>query len=108
MPDHRSAEAEAWRRWYWTARWRRIARHQKRTEPLCRMCKAKGIITIATEADHVVPHKGDPQLFWNGALQSLCHLCHARDKQRIEARGYSDAIGIDGWPTCEAHPANRR
>ena len=104
--DQRSAEAEAWRRWYWTARWRRIASHHKRNEPLCRMCKANGLITIATECDHVVPHKGDPELFWNGELQSLCRPCHARDKQGEEARGYSSAVDADGFPMDPRHPFN--
>lgn len=48
------------------------------------MCKAKGLVTLATVADHIVPHRGDRALFM-GALQSLCVPCHSVDKQREEA-----------------------
>ena len=34
----------------------------------------------ATEADHIVPHKGDMKLFWNfdTNIQGLCKSCHSR------------------------------
>jgi 5-methylcytosine-specific restriction endonuclease McrA len=32
----------------------------------------------ATEADHIVPHRGDVKLFMHGDLQSLCHRCHSK------------------------------
>jgi hypothetical protein len=51
---------------------------QLAAEPLCRMCLAAGQIQAANIADHVVPHRGDLDLFWNGALQSLCATCLAR------------------------------
>ena len=33
---------------YDTARWKRMAKHQLRTEPLCRYCAAQGRTTPAT------------------------------------------------------------
>ena len=51
------------------------------------MCEAQGLAVPATVADHVEPHAGDPDLFWNGKLQSLCKPHHDRDKQRAEAAG---------------------
>jgi 5-methylcytosine-specific restriction protein A len=31
----------------------------------------------ATVVDHIVPHRGDPVLFWDEAnWQGLCKLCH--------------------------------
>jgi 5-methylcytosine-specific restriction protein A len=96
-----------WSRWYGTPRWKRIARRQMRAEPLCRMCKEEGRISPATVADHIVPHRGDPFLFWSGALQSLCAKHHSAGKQRSEARGYDTRIGSDGWPTDPRHPVYR-
>ncbi|AHE51713.1 HNH endonuclease [Sphingomonas sanxanigenens DSM 19645 = NX02] len=85
--------------WYKTARWQRRRAAQLRDEPLCRMCQGEGRITAATIADHVIPHRGDPVLFWQGELQSLCKPHHDRDKQRIERGGKPrQAIGLDGWP----------
>jgi hypothetical protein len=44
-------------------------------------------------ADHVVPHRGDPDLFWQGALQSLCATCHSLRKQSQEKGGQKHLIG---------------
>ena len=55
-------------------------------------------------ADHIEPHKGDPDKFWFGALQTLCPDHHDRTKQAREARGYSAEVGADGWPVDPAHP----
>lgn len=113
-PDPRSREALAWRAWYNQARWKgphgRRAQ-QLKTEPLCRMCQAAGRITVATVADHVIPHKGDEHLFWHGELQSLCDAdpwrCHSSRKQRSERRGYEPGCDAKGRPTSADHPWNR-
>jgi hypothetical protein len=72
------------------------------------MCEARGIVTPATVADHMTPHRGNWNEFLLGKLQSLCSECHDREKQRIEVRGFGSAIGDDGWPLDPNHPANRR
>ena len=41
-------------------------------------------------------------------LQSLCKLHHESAKKREEARGYSTAIGADGWPVDPRHPVYSR
>jgi 5-methylcytosine-specific restriction protein A len=48
------------------------------------MCLAEGRATAATVADHLVPYRGDPELFWGGELQSLCATCHSLRKQSQE------------------------
>src|SRR6266516_4717158 len=97
-----------WHSVYGSARWKRRTRHQLRAEPLCRACLEDGRITAATVADHIVPHRGDSQLFWFGRLQSLCKLHHESAKKREEARGYSTQIGVDGWPVDPRHPVYSR
>ena len=50
-------------------RTRKLARY-----PLCEVCEATGITTVATEVHHIVPFKGvrDPRrLQWDN-LQSIC------------------------------------
>ena len=76
------AEAE-WHSWYKLERWRRRAKHQLRIEPLCRYCVERGVGTLATIADHIEPHRGDPNKFWLGALQSLCKPCHHHGKRIV-------------------------
>jgi hypothetical protein len=92
---------------YHTQRWRRRAALQLKRYPLCAICLQAGQIVPATDADHIVPHKGNEWAFWYGKLQSLCGPCHRSVKQKEEKRGYRSDIGIDGWPTDPRHPANR-
>jgi 5-methylcytosine-specific restriction protein A len=43
-------------------------------------CWEQNRATPADLVDHVVPHRGDPSLFWDelNNWQSLCSSCHAR------------------------------
>jgi 5-methylcytosine-specific restriction protein A len=85
--ERRRRERLEWRRWYGTQRWRKRAKRQLMIEPLCRICAAEGVVRPASHADHIVPHRGDYQLFWCGELQSLCERCHNSLKQSQERRG---------------------
>jgi len=86
------------RDWYQLGRWRHLAKHQLKIEPLCAFCLAKGRATPATIADHVQPHEGDWNQFVLGRLQSLCAPCHSGPKQRQD-RGWTKPVyGPDGWP----------
>jgi HNH endonuclease len=67
-----------WHHLYCTTMWRKRAKHQLRSQPLCEMCLKDGRINAATIADHIEPHKGDEQKFFFGELQSLCKL-HRRE-----------------------------
>lgn len=87
--------------------WRRCAALQLRIQPLCEICLADHRITSATLADHIIPHRGDMHLFWTGKLQSLCGHCHSSIKAKREQRGFSDEIGVDGWPLDPNHPTYR-
>ena len=72
------------------------ARHF-RYDPLCRMCKAKGIIRAWTQLDHIVP------LFQGGEdtdenRQGLCDDCHS-EKTRVDlGQRPVETIGLDGYP----------
>ena len=121
--DRRSEEARRYRRWYNTARWKRIRDAQLRDQPLCQMCLKRGLVndgsrTMTGEAqadprrrhlvcDHITPHRGDEQAFWAGPFQTLCPDHHDIVKQGEDLRGYSKELGLDGWPIDPRHPANR-
>ncbi len=49
------------------SRWRAARKRFLELNPLCAECNRLGRVTAATVVDHVVPHKGDPALFWNQA-----------------------------------------
>lgn len=106
--DRKRYELKPWRRWYNLKRWKLRRAIQMKVEPLCRLCKARGMSRPAHAADHVIPHRGNPDLFWKGELQSLCKTCHDSAKQREEREGFSRDIDGDGWPVDPRHPFNRR
>ena len=55
--------------------------------PLCVECRRKGYVMPATVVDHIIPHKGDKDLFWNKAnWQPLCET-HHNVKTASEDRG---------------------
>jgi len=98
-----------WREWYQLNVWRRRRALQLKQHPLCVMCESRGVVTPATVADHVKPHRGDWNSFRLGALQSLCSACHNAYKRRLDLDGYqSDLIDQDGWPIDPRHPANKQ
>ena len=38
----------------------------------------EGRYVLATDVDHIVPHRGDPVLFWDQSnWQALCHSHHS-------------------------------
>lgn len=68
-------------------KWQKAREQFLRENPLCVVCTAQGIVTVATVVDHIIPHRGDQSLFWRRSnWQSLCSTHHSRDKQREEAR----------------------
>ena len=91
--------------WYGTKRWQIRRKQQLQQQPLCALCLQEHRVTAATVADHVVPHKGDYNLFWHGELQSLCSTHHNATEQRIDKRGYDTACDVDGRPLDPNHPS---
>ena len=84
----RCAEA---RRLYYTAAWQRIRATHLSSSPLCVVCITEGRPVAATDVDHVRPHQGNHQLFFDATnLQSLCHACHSR-KTATEDGGFGRA-----------------
>lgn len=67
-------------------------------EPLCRGCQAMGLIVPASVVDHVDPHHGDPDKFWDTTMwQSACSWHHDSVKQRLEqmyARGQASLADL--------------
>lgn len=58
-------------------RWQKESRAFLRANPLCVRCQQEGRYVKATVVDHIVPHRGDQQLFWDRSnWQPLCKKCH--------------------------------
>ncbi|MCH7379340.1 MULTISPECIES: HNH endonuclease [Acinetobacter] len=66
-------------------RWQKARERFLRSNPLCVYCKAKGQVEVATVVDHIIPHRGDQEIFWDESQwQSLCASCHSSVKQKEE------------------------
>jgi 5-methylcytosine-specific restriction protein A len=75
--------ASAYRRGY-TRQWQKDSKHflAMPENALCRECERHGAMTAATLVDHIQPHRGNMELFWNVAnWQPLCKRCHDRKKE---------------------------
>jgi 5-methylcytosine-specific restriction protein A len=61
------------------SRWRKARLGWLAKHPLCVHCQAEGRVTAANVVDHIIPHRGDTNLFWDskGNWQSLCTSHHA-------------------------------
>lgn len=94
---------------YNSARWKRRRTAQLAAQPLCAFHLKLAQTVEASVADHVVPHRGDVDLFFNGQLQSLCKPCHDAHKQAQEhnADGILRGAGHDGAPLDQAHHWHR-
>jgi len=105
--DYRSPEAAEYRKLYKSADWRRLRARVLARDPLCRRCLRRSKIVPSTVANHIRPHKGDLDLFFDDEnVEGVCKPCHDGPIQSAEARGYSAEIGDDGWPIDPAHPSN--
>lgn len=70
--DNRASSAQ---RGY-SSPWQRARLAFLKKHPLCVTCRAKEIVVPATVVDHIIPHKGNKQLFWDSTnWQGLCELC---------------------------------
>lgn len=60
--------------------WRKARTAFLAVHPYCALCGKP-----ASHVDHITPHKGNAQLFWDRAnWQALCARCHNSTKQRQE------------------------
>ena len=91
-------------RLYNSRAWRKRAMRQLADEPMCRICASQRRVTAATVADHIEPHRGDSEQFWNGSLQSLCAPCHSGPKQVQDRTGVLRGCDADGTPLDPGHP----
>lgn len=89
----------------YSRRWRRARLAYLRQHPLCAYCKKDGQYNPAHVVDHIQPHKGDRQLFWDWAnWQGLCTRHHNSTKQKEEISGATvSQDGADGLPINPQH-----
>lgn len=100
----RSTMKRPWQHLY-NHRWRKARRVFLSEKPLCAMCQDLDIVTPAVVVDHITPHRGDEELFWDEKnWQGLCLVCHDRHKAIQENRGYVPGANSSGLPLDKNHP----
>lgn len=63
----------------YSSEWRITSRAYLARNPLCVECMKQRRVVAATVTDHIIPHRGDPALFWDPInWQALCKSCHDR------------------------------
>jgi 5-methylcytosine-specific restriction protein A len=61
----------------YTNRWQKARKIYLSHHPMCAECLFNERLTPATVVDHIIPHKGDYELFWDkDNWQPLCKKCH--------------------------------
>jgi 5-methylcytosine-specific restriction enzyme A len=88
--DRQRADTSPFRSWYKTARWQALRRLILQRDLYT--CQKTGVLLIGRHPapnspviDHVKPHRGDPELFWDeNNLQAVSKAYHDSVKQAEE------------------------
>lgn len=68
-------------------KWRAARKRFLAIHPLCVECRRQGRVQAATVVDHIIPHKGNANLFWDESnWQVLCKQCHDRKTAAADGR----------------------
>lgn len=67
----------------YTYKWSKRAKEFLRAHPWCVECMKMGHLVPATQVDHIIPHKGNQDLFWaESNWQGLCDSHHSQKTAR--------------------------
>ena len=73
-------------------RWRKARIAWLAEHWFCVACRLQGRMAAASEVDHIKPHRGDMDLFWDQTnWQSLCKACHSR--KTASESGWAGRVG---------------
>jgi len=73
-------------------RWGKASKQYLSFHPLCVICYREGVVAPATLVDHIIPHRGDYNKFWDRSnWQSLCSRHHSI-KTAKEDGGFNNRI----------------
>lgn len=75
----------------YTRQWEKFRATFLLEHPLCEYCLADGRVEPTVIVDHDLPHRGDPDLFWDNSFTGLC-CPHHSEKGRVENRLNGDRL----------------
>lgn len=62
-------------------KWQKVSKAFLAKHPICECdtCKASGVLLPSQVVDHIIPHRGDMNLFWDrNNWQAMNKVCHDR------------------------------
>ena len=84
---------------YKTGQWQKLRIYYLSINPICAACKQGGIITPATEVDHLFPwNQIGREAFYNNLFQTLCKSCHTYKTGRERAGIITSYLSITNKP----------
>ena len=67
-------------------KWGKASKKYRKHNPLCVSCQLSGRTSAASCVDHIIPHRGSNDLFWDkGNWCSLCWRCHSAKTRREDS-----------------------
>jgi len=88
-----SANHNLWQDLYNSKDWKNLRAKVLEDSPVCQKCG----LNQATEVHHIIPHKGDLNLFLDpNNLAALCHSCHC-EETRKEAQQRGKEASQEYW-----------
>ena len=67
-------------------KWGKASKKYRKHNPLCVSCQLSGRTSAASCVDHIIPHRGSDDLFWDkGNWCSLCWRCHSAKTRREDS-----------------------
>jgi 5-methylcytosine-specific restriction endonuclease McrA len=83
----RNGKAE-WHELYNSPEWRAYSKDFRIRNPLCIDCLENNVATPTEVTDHIKPHRGDLQLFWDPTNHApRCKRCHDRKTSTVDGGG---------------------
>ncbi len=93
---------ETRQKFYKSPEWKMIRNFVLSKKPLCVHCQNKGIITVATEVDHIIDVSDDPARRLDITnLQGLCKSCHSLKTSQNQANSEKDLTPLS--PTWDSN-----
>jgi len=90
------------------SRWEKARKAYLAKHRLCVECERLKRVTLATVVDHIVPHRGDMDLFWDRAnWQGLCEPHHrTKTAREVADRRRNHANGGGGVKFLQISPGD--
>ena len=92
-----------------SAAWKRLRAEVLASEPLCRMCRAIGLVEPATEVDHIIDSREDySDDNRRENLAPLCKPCHSIKTAASMGKPVTLGCDANGMPNDPSHHWNRQ